>query len=88
MLPSWTAFGVTGTPVGSAWCNDAPEDVERLLSTEKMDLVVIARAHLGDPHYTYKFALELGVEKPWSTLLPPYAYWLSRYRGPGKGAAH
>lgn len=78
----------TQMPVASAWCIDAAQDVERAVADGQMDVVMIARAHLADPHYSYRLALELGVEKPsWSTLPPPYAYWLSRYRGPGKGAA-
>jgi 2,4-dienoyl-CoA reductase-like NADH-dependent reductase (Old Yellow Enzyme family) len=78
----------TGLPVASAWCIDAARDVERVIADGQMDVVMIARAHLADPHYPYQLALELGVEKPsWATLPPPYAYWLSRYRGPGKGVA-
>lgn len=78
----------TAMPVASAWCLDAAHDVERAVANGQMDIVMIARAHLADPHYAYRLALELGIEKPsWATLPPPYAYWLSRYRGPGKGAA-
>ncbi|HZU62154.1 MAG TPA: NADH:flavin oxidoreductase/NADH oxidase [Novosphingobium sp.] len=77
-----------GMPVGSAWCIDAPADAERAVAEGQMDLVMIARAHLADPHYAYAMALALGVEKPaWATLPAPYAHWLSRYRGPGAGAA-
>lgn len=70
-------------PVASAWCIDAAPDIERVIASGQMDVVMIARARLADPHYLYRLALELGVEKPsWSTLPAPYAYWLARYRGP------
>ncbi|MFT4075758.1 MAG: NADH:flavin oxidoreductase/NADH oxidase [Asticcacaulis sp.] len=78
----------TKMPVASSWCMDGPQDAERAVAEGQMDLVMIARAHLADPHYTYALAKTLGVESPeWATLPAPYAHWLSRYRGPGKGAA-
>lgn len=77
----------TGLPVASAWCIDAPADAERVVAQGQMDVVMIARAMLADPHYPYQLALALGVDKPFNVLPVPYAYWLSRYRGPGGGAA-
>jgi len=78
----------TQMPVASSWCMDGPQDAERAVADGQMDLVMIGRAHLADPHYTYALAQALGVGNPaWATLPPQYAYWLSRYRGPGKGAA-
>lgn len=77
-----------GMPVASSWCIDGPQDAERVVAEGRMDLVMIGRAHLADPHYPYALALALKEERPaWATLPAPYAYWLSRYRGPGKGAA-
>lgn len=78
----------TAMPVASAWCLDGPQDAERAVATDQMDLVMIARAFLANPHYAYVLAQALGVERPeWATLPAPYAHWLARYRGPGKGAA-
>lgn len=74
-------------PVASAWCLDAPQDVERAVADGQMDIVMIGRAHLANPHYPYQLALALGEEKPSWVLPAPYAHWLSRYRGPGKGSA-
>ena len=45
-----------------------------------MVLVMIGRAHLGNPHYAYAAAKALGVDKPSWTLPAPYAHWLERYR--------
>ena len=77
----------TGMPVASAWCVDAPADVEKAVASDQMDVVMIGRAMLADPHYPYQLAIALGEERPAWTLPAPYAHWLSRYRGAGKGAA-
>lgn len=67
-------------PVASAWGIDAPALAERVVSEGQLDLVMVGRAHLADPHWPYRTALELGVDRaPW-TLPAPYAHWLERYR--------
>ncbi len=73
-----------GIPVAAAWGIDAPADAERVVKDGQMDLVMIGRAHLANPHYAYKLALELGQDKPDWTLPAPYAHWLARYGGAGK----
>ncbi|NSZ03179.1 NADH:flavin oxidoreductase/NADH oxidase [Agrobacterium tumefaciens] len=78
----------TDMPVASSWCIDGPTDAERAVATGQMDLIMIGRAHLANPHYTFTLAKNLGVERPeWTTLPSQYAYWLSRYRGAGTGSA-
>ncbi|HWU03589.1 MAG TPA: NADH:flavin oxidoreductase/NADH oxidase [Novosphingobium sp.] len=74
-------------PVASAWCVDAAQDAQRAVAEGQMDVVMIGRAMLADPHYPYQLAQALGRENPAGVLPAPYAHWLSRYRGPGKGAA-
>lgn len=74
----------TGLPVASAWGFDAPEDAQRVVANGQLDLVMIGRAHLADPHYTYRLAQSLQLENPdWKLLPAPYAHWLSRYKGNG-----
>ncbi|RZJ62357.1 MAG: NADH:flavin oxidoreductase/NADH oxidase [Acidovorax sp.] len=71
-----------GLPVASSWGIDDPHIAERAVADGQMDLVMIGRAHLSNPHYTYHLAQVLGAPKPeWTTLPAPYAHWLSRYRG-------
>lgn len=77
----------TQMPVAASWCIDDPHMAEKAVAEGKMDLVLIARAHLANPHYPYQIALALGEDNPAWVLPPSYAHWLSRYRGPGKGAA-
>ncbi|MEZ5455197.1 MAG: NADH:flavin oxidoreductase/NADH oxidase [Lysobacteraceae bacterium] len=70
----------TELPVAASWGIDAPELAERMVAEEMMDLVMVGRAHLANPHWPYATALALGVtDAPW--LLPAsYAHWLARYR--------
>ena len=70
----------SGLPVASAWCMDDPKVAERVVATQQMDLVMIGRAHLANPHYGYEAALKLGVENPAWVMPAPYAHWLSRYQ--------
>lgn len=68
-----------GLPVASAWCIDAPANAERVVAEGQMDLVMVGRAHLANPHWPYAAALQLKAPRP-SWLLPaPYAHWLERY---------
>jgi 2,4-dienoyl-CoA reductase-like NADH-dependent reductase (Old Yellow Enzyme family) len=53
---------------------------EQAIATGQMDLVMIGRAMLSNPHYPYHLAQALGVEKPSWVLPAPYAHWLERYR--------
>jgi len=69
----------SGLPVASAWGIDVPETANRVISKNQMDLVMIGRAHLANPHWTYQAAKALGKEQPSWVLPAPYAHWLERY---------
>lgn len=71
-------------PVATGWNLDAPEDIERGLAQQQVDLVMVARAHLANPHYAFQVALALGEPKPAYVLPTAYAHWLERYRGGGQ----
>jgi 2,4-dienoyl-CoA reductase-like NADH-dependent reductase (Old Yellow Enzyme family) len=45
-----------------------------------VDLVMLGRPLLDEPHWPYRAARELGVEIPSWVLPAPYAHWLERYR--------
>jgi 2,4-dienoyl-CoA reductase-like NADH-dependent reductase (Old Yellow Enzyme family) len=70
----------TGLPVASAWGIDTPALAERSVASEQLDLVMVGRAHLANPHWPYYAARELGVERAAWTLPPSYAHWLERYK--------
>jgi 2,4-dienoyl-CoA reductase-like NADH-dependent reductase (Old Yellow Enzyme family) len=76
-----------GLPVASSWGIDDPQTAERVVADKQMDLVMIGRALLANPHYPYALAQALKVERPDWLLPAPYAHWLERYRGSGKLAA-
>jgi len=67
-------------PVSSAWGIGTPPLAEEAISSGNLDLVMVGRAHLADPHWPYRAARELGVERPSWTLPAPYAHWLERYQ--------
>ncbi len=67
-------------PVASSWGVDCATDAERCVAQGDMDLVMIGRAYLANPHYTLKLAQQLGLERPTWVLPAPYAHWLERYR--------
>jgi len=67
-------------PVAASWGLDKPQSAEQFVAQGQMDLVMIGRAHLADPHYPYAAAKALGVPRPSWVLPAPYAHWLERYR--------
>lgn len=73
-------------PVASAWGIDTPELAQQVVANDQLDLVMVGRAHLADPHWPYYAARQLGVERPAWTLPAPYAHWLERYKAPAKAA--
>lgn len=66
-------------PVSSAWGFGTPALAEKAVAEGQLDLVMVGKAHLADPHWTYFAARELGIERPSWTLPAPYAHWLERY---------
>ncbi|MGZ8287562.1 MAG: NADH:flavin oxidoreductase/NADH oxidase [Telluria sp.] len=68
-----------GVPVSSAWGFGTPELAEQAVNDQQLDLVMVGRAHLANPHWAYAAAKELGVERASWILPAPYAHWLERY---------
>ncbi|MGY2289520.1 NADH:flavin oxidoreductase/NADH oxidase [Pseudomonas sp. SDO528_S397] len=69
----------TGLPVSAAWGFGTPRLAEEAVKTGELDLVLIGRAHLANPHWVYAAAKELNVDKAAWTLPAPYAHWLENY---------
>ncbi|PTY06087.1 NADH:flavin oxidoreductase [Verrucomicrobia bacterium LW23] len=69
----------TGLPVASGWRFDDPHVAEKTIATGQVDLVMIAKAHLANPHYPIEMAAALKVERPAWLLPAQYAHWLARY---------
>ncbi|MFZ4876917.1 NADH:flavin oxidoreductase/NADH oxidase [Janthinobacterium sp. Mn2066] len=68
-----------GLPVSSAWGFGTPAIAEQAVKDGQLDVVMVGRSHLANPHWPYAAAKELGVERPSWTLPAQYAHWLERY---------
>ncbi|HEY0208954.1 NADH:flavin oxidoreductase/NADH oxidase [Acerihabitans sp.] len=71
--------GEADIPVSSAWGFGTPELAEKAVRDQQLDLVMVGKAHLANPHWSYFAARELKIERPSWTLPAPYAHWLERY---------
>jgi 2,4-dienoyl-CoA reductase-like NADH-dependent reductase (Old Yellow Enzyme family) len=69
-----------GLPVASSWGIDVSDVANRVVADQQMDLVMIGRAFLANPHYAYQMAAELKEARPTWILPAPYAHWLEKYR--------
>ena len=68
-------------PTTTSWFISEPQQADALIADGKADLVTLGRPLLANPHWPYRAAKELGVDKPaFATLPAPYAHWLERYR--------
>ena len=70
----------TGLPAATSWYVSDPKQADAMIGDGAVDLVMLGRPMLANPHWPYEAAKALGVENPAWTLPAPYAHWLSRYR--------
>ena len=68
-----------GVPVSSAWGFGTPAIAEQVVKDEQLDVVMVGKAHLANPHWAYFAAKELGLPRASWTMPAPYAHWLERY---------
>lgn len=68
-------------PVSSAWGFQDPAVANDAIASGQLDVALIGRAHLANPHWSYFAAQALGEENAAWVLPAPYAHWLSRYQG-------
>lgn len=69
-----------GIPVASAWGFGKPDLANNAVLNEELDVVMVGRAYLANPQWTYEAAKELKIDKPDWVLPAPYAHWLERYK--------
>lgn len=70
-------------PVASSWNIDTSSRAENALANGELDVVMVGRAHLANPHWAYAVARSRRIPTPTSLLPAQYAHWLERY---GSGA--
>lgn len=64
----------------TSWYISDPTQADALIREGKVDLVMLGRRLLENPHWPYEAARVLRVENAAWTLPAPYAHWLERYR--------
>jgi len=64
----------TGIPCGASWKIRDFKLADELIATGQLDLVVIGKALLDDPHWAFHAARALGHDAPGSLLAQPYGY--------------
>jgi 2,4-dienoyl-CoA reductase-like NADH-dependent reductase (Old Yellow Enzyme family) len=77
MAPVAARIGAaTGIATGASWLIRDPQLADELIRSGQVDLVVIGKALLDDPHWPYHAAKALGHATPASLLAQPYGYAL------------
>jgi 2,4-dienoyl-CoA reductase-like NADH-dependent reductase (Old Yellow Enzyme family) len=66
-------------PTATTWYISDPKQADALIREGKVDLVMLGRRLLENPHWPYEAARALGVKNAAWTLPAPYAHWLERY---------
>ena len=68
------------TPTATSWYIKDPAQADVLVREGDVDIVMLGRPLLENPHWPYEAARVLGVGDPAWLLPAPYAHWLERYR--------
>lgn len=67
-----------GIPVTVSWNLGVPRDADRAIRDEKIDLVLLGRPALANPHWPVWAARELGVADEFALLPEDWAWWIRR----------
>lgn len=67
-----------GIPVGVSWNLGQPAVADRAIREEKIDLVLLGRPALANPHWPFWAARELNQPDPLSLLPEDWSWWLRR----------
>lgn len=70
-----------GIPVAASWNLGIPENADSVIRQEKIDLVLLGRPALSNPHWPVWAARELGVDNPFSMVPDEWGWWLANFRG-------
>jgi 2,4-dienoyl-CoA reductase-like NADH-dependent reductase (Old Yellow Enzyme family) len=70
-----------GLPVGVSWNLGVPAAADRMIREEKIDLVLLGRPALSNPHWPVWAARELGVPDPFDLVPEDWGWWLRNFRG-------
>jgi 2,4-dienoyl-CoA reductase-like NADH-dependent reductase (Old Yellow Enzyme family) len=65
-----------GLVTATSWNVRDPKHTAELITSEQLDLVMLAKSFLSDANWPYHAAQALGHPAPHSILPDPYAFWL------------
>ena len=70
-----------GIPVGVSWNLGHPAVADRAIRDGSIDLVLLGKPALSNPHWPIWAARELGRENPFDLLPEDWAWWLRNVHG-------
>ena len=70
-----------GIPVAASWNLGVPQNADRAVRDERIDLVFLGRPALSNPHWPIWAARELGHNDPFHLVPDDWAWWLRNFRG-------
>jgi 2,4-dienoyl-CoA reductase-like NADH-dependent reductase (Old Yellow Enzyme family) len=70
-----------GIPTSVSWNLGVPQNSERAIRDDKVDLVLLGRPALANPHWPVWAARELAHEDPFGLVPEDWAWWLRNFRG-------
>ena len=70
-----------GLPVMTSWNLGLPHEADRVIREELIDLVLLGRPALANPHWPIWAARELQHEAPFSLVADDWRWWLENFRG-------
>ena len=69
-----------GIPVGVSWNLGLPAVADQVIRDDLVDLVLLGRPALANPHWPLWAARELGQDDPFGLLPEDWAWWLRNFR--------
>lgn len=69
-----------GIPVATSWNLGLPQVADRVIRDELIDVVLLGRPALSNPHWPVWAARELAHEDPFSLVPEDWAWWLRNFR--------
>lgn len=68
-------------PVASSWNLGVPELADEIIRSEQVDVILLGRPALANPHWPVWAARELGEADPFGLVPSDWGWWLRNFRG-------
>ena len=70
-----------GIPVTTSWNLGVPQNADAAVRSGDVDVVLLGRPALANPHWPVWAARELGVDSPFDLVPEDWDWWLKNFRG-------